>query len=81
MAKPQTKEDFKQLCMNLTFAAHRKDGIELGNICHKLRCRYGLKYKSLWQLTGLLPVDFDELVREWDDADSTFADHRRRLDF
>ena len=81
MPTPQTKEDYDHLCRALTFAAHGKNGIELGNACHKLRCRYGLKYKSLWQLAGLLPVDFDELVKEWDDAEMNFADHRRRLDF
>ena len=81
MAKPQTEEDFKQLCMNLTFAAHRKDGIELGNICHKLRCRYGLKYDDLWKAAGLFPADFDELVRQWDDAEVDYVDYRKDLSY
>tara|TARA_R100001244_G_C5068850_1_gene110846 strand:+ start:134 stop:379 length:246 start_codon:yes stop_codon:yes gene_type:complete len=81
MATPQTKEDFKQLCRELSSAAHRKDGVELGNICHKLRCRYGLKYDDLWKAANLLPVDFDELVRQWDDADMDFAMHKKDLSF
>ena len=62
-------------------AASSRDGIRLGNACHKLRCRYGYRFNTLQLLSGLPAEDFDELVRQWDDADTDFADHRKELGF
>ena len=74
----QTKEDYKKLCLQLSM---ERDGIALGNICHKLRCRYGMKFNSLQKLSGLPPEEFDELVRQWDDADDDCRIHRKDLSY
>jgi hypothetical protein len=74
----QTKEDYEDLCHKLSIA---RDGIELGNICHKLRCRYGLKYSQLHEKSGLMLGDFDELIREWDDAHTTHREDLQDLNF
>ena len=74
----QTKEDYKELCHKLSM---ERDGIALGNICHKLRCRYGMKFNSLQQLSGLPPAEFDELVRQWDDADLDCKLDRKELGY
>jgi len=62
-------------------AATSRDGIRLGNVCHKLRCRYGYRFNTLQILSGLPAEDFDALVRQWDDADVDFAGLGKELGF
>jgi len=73
--------DQEALERELQSAAISRDGIRLGNVCHRLRCRYGYRFNTLQLLSGLPAEDFDALVRQWDDADVDFAMHRKELGF
>jgi len=73
--------DQQALEHELQSAAISQDGIRLGNVCHRLRCRYGYRFNTLQLLSGLPAEDFDALVRQWDDADVDFAMHRKELGF
>jgi hypothetical protein len=46
----------------LQSAAISQDGIRLGNVCHRLRCRYGYRFNTLQLLSGLPAEDFDALL-------------------
>ena len=73
--------DQEALKREVQSAAISQDGIRLGNVCHKLRCRYGYRYNELQLLSCLPAEEFDELVKQWDDADTEFAEHRKELGY
>ena len=54
--------DQEALERELQSAAISRDGIRLGNVCHRLRCRYGYRFNTLQLLSGLPAEDFDALL-------------------
>jgi len=64
--------DLDKLKLEFEQACRARNGIEMGNAAHKLRCRYGMNYLGLAKLAlqnGLDMADYDELISLWDEDD------------